>query len=55
MPSVTVQENSPISDTTMISKSRIYGEDDVWSDYKKALPSIVYHSTFNTPPKSKGV
>jgi hypothetical protein len=55
MPAVPVQENSPISDTALISKSRIYGEDGVCSDYKKVVPSIVYSSTFSAPPISKGV
>jgi hypothetical protein len=38
MAEVPVQEDSPISDTTPISKSIIYGEDVIQSDFKKAAP-----------------
>jgi hypothetical protein len=41
MPAVHVQENSTISDTTLVSKSRIYEEDGEWSDCKKDVPSII--------------
>jgi hypothetical protein len=55
MDEVPVQEDSPISDTTPISKSIIYGEDGVQSDCKKAAPSIEGHSPFSEPSKSKGL
>jgi hypothetical protein len=55
MSEVSVQEDSPISDTTTISKSIIYGEDGVQSDFKKAASSIEGHSPFQKPNKSKGL
>jgi hypothetical protein len=42
MVKVPVQDDSPISDTTPISKSNIYGEDGIQSDCKKAAPSIFH-------------
>jgi hypothetical protein len=50
-----IKEDSPISDTTPISKSNIYGEDVVQSYCKKAEPSIEGHYPFLEPTKSKGV
>jgi hypothetical protein len=55
MPEVPVQEDSPISDTTPLSKSIIYGEDVVQSYLKKAAPSIEGDSPFSEPTKSKGL
>jgi hypothetical protein len=56
MAEVPVQEDSPISDTTPISNSIIYGEHDVIQSYcKKAAPSIDGHSPFHEPTKSKGL
>jgi hypothetical protein len=56
MAKVPVQEDSPISDTTPISKSIIYGEDVVVQpDFKKAASSIEGHSPFSEPTKSKGL
>jgi hypothetical protein len=55
MAEVPAQEDSPISDTTPISKSIIYGEGGVQSDCKKAAPSIEGHSPFREPTKSKGL
>jgi hypothetical protein len=54
MAEVPVQEDSPISDTTPISKPIIYGEHVITSDFKKAAPSIEGHSPFHEPTKSKG-
>jgi hypothetical protein len=55
MAKVPVQEVSPISDTTPISKSIIYGEYVVHSDCKKAAPPIEGHSPLSEPTKSKVV
>jgi hypothetical protein len=55
MAKVPVEEDSPISDTTPISKSIIYGEDVEQSDCKKAAPSIEGHSPICEPTKSKGL
>jgi hypothetical protein len=55
MPEIPEQEYSLISDTTPISESIIYGEDDVQSDCKKDAPSIKGHSKFSEPTKSKGL
>jgi hypothetical protein len=55
MDDVTVQEYSPISDTTPISKSIIYREDVIQSDCKKVAPSIEGNSPFREPTKSKGL
>jgi hypothetical protein len=52
---VHVQEDSPISDTTPISKPIIYGEHVITSDCKKAAPPIEGHSPFHEPTKSKGL
>jgi hypothetical protein len=54
MAEVPVQEDSPISDTTSISKPIIYGEHIITSDHKKVAPSIEGHSPFHEPTKSKG-
>jgi hypothetical protein len=54
MAEVSVQEDSPISDTTPISKLIIYGEHIITSDHKKVAPSIEGHSPFHEPTKSKG-
>jgi hypothetical protein len=54
MAKVPVQDDSPISDSTPISKS-IYGEYVLQSDFKKASPSIEGHSPFHEPTKSKGL
>jgi hypothetical protein len=53
MAEVPVQEDSPISDTTPISKPIIYGEHIIISDHKKAALSIEGHSPFHEPTKSK--
>jgi hypothetical protein len=54
MAEVPVQEDSPISDTTPISKKIIYGEHDVIpTDCKKAALSIEGHSPFHEPITSK--
>jgi hypothetical protein len=55
MPEVHVQDDSPINDTTPISKSTIYGEDVLQSDCKKAASSIEGYSPFSEPTKSKGL
>jgi hypothetical protein len=55
MPEVPVQEDSPINDTTPISKSIIYGEYVLHSDCKKPVPSIEGHSQFSEATKSKGL
>jgi hypothetical protein len=55
MAEVPVQEDSPISDTTPISKSIIYGENGVQSDCKNTAPSIEGHYPFSEPTKSKGL
>jgi hypothetical protein len=55
MAEVPVQEDYPISYTTPISKSIIYGEDAVYSDCKKDAPSIQGHSPFQEPTKLKGL
>jgi hypothetical protein len=55
MAEVPVQENSPISDTTPISKSIIDGEYVMHSDFKKAAPSIEGHYPFCEPTRSKGL
>jgi hypothetical protein len=55
MAEVPVREDSPINDTTPISKSIIYGEDGVQSDCKKAAPSINVHSPRSEPTKSKAL
>jgi hypothetical protein len=47
MAEVPVQEYSPISDTTPISNSIIYGEHVIQSYCKKAAPSIEGHSLFH--------
>jgi hypothetical protein len=54
MAEVPVLEDSPISDTTPISKPIIYGEHVITSDCKKEAPSIEGHSPFHEPTKSKG-
>jgi hypothetical protein len=48
-----VQEDSPISDITPISKPIIYGEHIITSDHKKAAPSIEGHSPFHEPTKQR--
>jgi hypothetical protein len=53
MAEVPVQEDSPISNTTPISNSIIYGEYVVQSYCKKAAPSIEGHSPFCEPTTSK--
>jgi hypothetical protein len=55
MAEVPVQEDSPISDITPISKSIIYGEDVLQSDCNKIAPSIEGHYPFREPTKSKGL
>jgi hypothetical protein len=55
MKEVPLQEDSPISDTTPISKPIIYGEDVIQSDCKKASPYKEGHSPFRKPTKSKGL
>jgi hypothetical protein len=54
MEEVPVQEDSPISDTTPISKPIIYGEHVITSDCKKTAPSIEGYSPFHERTKSKG-
>jgi hypothetical protein len=54
MAAVPVHEDSPISDTTPISKPIIYGEHVITSDCKKVAPFIEGHSPFHEPTKSKG-
>jgi hypothetical protein len=54
MDEVPVQEYSRISDTTPISKSIIYEEDFVQSDFNKAAASIEGHYPFSQRTKSKG-
>jgi hypothetical protein len=53
MAEVPVQDYSPISDTTPISKPIIYGEHIITSDHKKAETSIEGHYPFHEPTKSK--
>jgi hypothetical protein len=55
MTEVPVQDDFPISDTTPISKSTIYGDDFVQPDCKKDAPSIEGHYPFHEPTKSKGL
>jgi hypothetical protein len=52
---VSVKENSPVSDTTPRSNSKINGECVVQSDYKIPVPSMKENSPFSVAPKSKGV